>query len=71
MNERIKELLEQCTSKQMSKPWPLVDTDKFAELLLKECIELVEGFTLEQEVALDVYEEYDAANVLKEHFGVK
>jgi hypothetical protein len=44
---------------------------KFAELIVRECAEIVEGFTIEQEVALDHYQEYEAGSVLKEHFGVE
>lgn len=72
MNERIKELI--------TKAWCIPPDDflevswdieeKFAELIVKECAELVEGFTIEQEVALDQYNEYEASAVLKEHFGV-
>lgn len=39
--------------------------------IILECAEIVEGFTIEQEVALDQYEEYEASAVLKEHFGVE
>ena len=44
---------------------------KLAEMLIRECAMLVEGFILEQEVALDDYQEYEASAVLKEHFGVE
>jgi hypothetical protein len=45
--------------------------EKFAELIIRECMMVVEGFTIEQEVALDDYQEYEASAVLKEHFGVE
>jgi hypothetical protein len=44
---------------------------KFAELIVKECAELVEGFEITQEVALDEYVDYEASAVLKQHFGVE
>jgi hypothetical protein len=77
MNERIQKLIEQATSTQEPTPYnPLTfevfDKEKFAELLVQECIEIVEykgrkigakhpvGFNL-----------MDAAWDIKEHFGVK
>jgi hypothetical protein len=77
MNERIKELAHQARQIgeygnygqiQLS---PAQFEKKFAELIVKECAMLVEGFILEQEVALDDYQEYEASAVLKEHFGVE
>ena len=39
MNERIKELLEQCTEVYPIKPrGPWFDKEKFAELIISECI---------------------------------
>ena len=87
MNERIQELIEQATTKISFRLDPNTykhiddpegdfervefDKQKFAELIVKECAMLVEGFILEQEVALDDYQEYEASAVLKEHFGVE
>lgn len=85
MNERIKELLDwakdhariyviECELANI----PVVQEEydqrfqsMFAELIVRECANIVEGFTIEQEVALDHYEEYEASDVLKEHFGVE
>ena len=47
------------------------DPNKFAELIVRECAMLVEGFEITQEVALDEYVDYEASTVLKEHFGVE
>jgi hypothetical protein len=79
MNERIADLLEQAFNQ--SKKYEdgdekgLVKTTEalsiFAELIIRECAMLVEGFTINQEVALDDYQEYEASAVLKEHFGVE
>jgi hypothetical protein len=68
MNKRIRELAEQCYHRYSEHH---IDLEKFAELIVKECAMLVEGFILEQEVALDDYQEYEASAVLKEHFGVE
>ena len=79
MNERIKELKQQATfyaNKEFAATgshelWTDLFSEKFAELIVKECAMLVEGFILDQEVALDEYVEYEASEVLKEHFGVE
>ena len=47
------------------------DLEKFAELIVRECAMIVEGFEITQEVALDEYVDYEASSVLKEHFGVE
>ena len=80
MNERIKQLATQAganwidgNSHGVNHNYITTESqmEKFAELLVKECAMLVEGFILEQEVALDDYQEYEASAVLKEHFGVE
>jgi hypothetical protein len=79
MNERMLELYKQAqvpyTAIDPSNNMPYETTafsvNKFAELIVEECAMLVEGFLLDQEVALDEYVEYEASTVLKEHFGVK
>ena len=82
MNERIKELAEQAgmTNDKFGMYFAKdfdshcadgVDLEKFAELIVKECMMLVEGFEITQEVALDEYVDYEASAVLKEHFGVE
>jgi hypothetical protein len=76
MNERIKELSKQAEQYAddnfKGEPvWSEVYDQKFAELIVRECAMLVEGFILEQEVALDDYQEYEASAVLKEHFGIQ
>jgi len=40
-------------------------------LTVQECADIVEGFTIDQEVALDEYVEYEASDVLNKHFGVE
>jgi hypothetical protein len=84
MNERIKELLDQSGIKVKSDlsgfslPEDInlyhaqgFDLEKFAELIVQECAMIVEGFTFEWEVADDQYQDYEASDVLKKHFGVE
>ena len=81
MNERIEKLMDETDSwcdKNFPSDWlnrvdeflPLWN-EKFAELIVRECAMIVEGFEITQEVALDEYVDYEASNVLKEHFGVE
>lgn len=76
MNERIRELEAQCWEYKQGfagqADWYTVfNKQKFAELIIRECAMLVEGFEITQEVALDEYADYEAGAVLKEHFGVE
>ena len=68
MNKRIKELYSQA-GLTMNNPlayeqWYLDSLEKFAELLVRECIELNR-----QELAFNAFERM--LNRYKEHFGVK
>jgi hypothetical protein len=61
MNERIKELYIKTLSEECSNP-ALVDIEKFAELIVRECV--------------GIADEYDGAgstivNRIKQHFGVE
>ena len=60
MNERIKELAK---SVQCERHWTEEDIEKFAELIVRECIELNK-----QELAFNAFERL--LNRYKEHFGV-
>ena len=83
MNERIKELEKQCWSHRVD--GVLVDghlhfdTQKFAELIVRECIDkittydLVPGHSAKWEDIYDIHTRLlqDLGEELKEHFGVK
>ena len=75
MNERIRELAEKAGLDMWINGNDEVELSenqkKFAELIVRECMMLVEGFESTQEVALDEYVDYEASVVLKEHFGVQ
>ena len=73
MNERILELAIEARKYAETKPdiYQVAYDKKFAELIVRECAMLVEGFEITQEVALDEYVDYEASAVLKEHFGVE
>jgi phenylalanine-4-hydroxylase len=81
MNERIKEFEKQATTvvegwsdENGTTRYYEFNKEKFAELIVRECMDLVKGFTVEDEVGcLDYIEflEYEASEVLKKHFGVE
>jgi hypothetical protein len=62
MNERIRELIEQCTDRHFSEGggFETFDKEKFAELIVRECAEFCERT-----------DSYLFAKMLKEHFGVE
>jgi len=72
MNERIKELAEQCTSWSEGSTWTsreVFDKEKFAELIVRECLKIVEPTE-------DSGDEWcvtlkGTAQEIKEHFGVE
>ena len=83
MNERIKELAEQAGMVKIleehaseygsgtfeNTPYP--ELEKFAELIVRECANLVEGFEMTQQFAPDVIMNFEASWVLKEQFGIE
>ena len=70
MNEPIRELAEQATKHYpatgSSGEFWTFDKEKFAELIVRECAELVKDFYQEDEFTC-----YSAKTEIKEHFGVK
>ena len=68
MNERIKQLAEQAffdesTSRPSTKMYTFSEhkMEKFAQLIVKECCDLMQGFTFEE----------IATKVIKKNFGVE
>lgn len=37
LKPKVKELIEQCTNPERTTPWPLIDYEKFAELIITKC----------------------------------
>ena len=63
MNERIKQLAEQCGFKSNPDIYDRnqsFDIPKFAELIVQECAEIA-----------DKAEPYNASDLIKQHFGVE
>jgi hypothetical protein len=77
MNDKIKELAEQCRGNPMTSEFePLFDKAKFAELIVQECAVYCEGHILPKGMAEENGLNYndgvmDCAIGLKKHFGVE
>jgi len=84
MNDRIKELLNEATSGlepdlSLQRTVTLNEMQKFAELIVRECIDkittydLVPGHSAKWEDIYDIHARLlqDLGEELKEHFGVK
>jgi hypothetical protein len=68
MNERIRELAEQCTDRHFNEGggFETFDKEKFAELIVEECIDLsLRSSHRDDDMGAII------ANKIKEHFGVK
>jgi hypothetical protein len=77
MNEKIEKLLEQCHRETYGVNGELleigIDAEKFAELIVKECVELV---SVNRDLAIEDGWNVDEAmstaiNDIEEHFGVE
>ena len=69
MNERIRELEQQCVYWDADEETYEFDREKFAELIVRECAKIVEGSSLP-----DAYSEPCLeliADDIRGHFGVK
>ena len=47
------------------------DPEKFAELIIKECAELVEEGVMIRETYKDIYKNFSTADIIRDHFGIK
>ena len=63
MNDRIKQLAEQCTSIPNHLNPPVFDQEKFAELIVKECAGLVDHVIMEDGTR--------RSDFIRKHFGVE
>jgi len=66
MNERIKELEKQCCDNQTNH----LDTEKFAELIVKECAEVSANEFL-MKVYKGPHQAHAARQAVLKHFGVE
>lgn len=72
MNPRIKDAWEKAAQDHSGDSWEeqTAFLEKFAELIVRECMELVDGYTYP--VQTQPYTIYDiASEAIKQHFGVE
>ena len=72
MNERIKELAKQCgywsgQTIEMND----VGIQRFAELIIRECMNLVENCYADPESGQSPYRTACASTIIEEHFGIE
>ena len=74
MNERIKELLGQAYDEAVPETWTTLSSeqlgriyDKFAELIVKECMDIVSPYA----VRMENFDGGHPITELKKHFGVE
>jgi hypothetical protein len=65
MNKRIREFAEQCWDQRLDGRY--FDQEKFAELIVKECIDIVSPYA----VRMDDFDGGHPIADLKKHFGVE
>ena len=72
MNERIKQLWEQAAKTTQGDSWEEQTKfmERFAELIVKECIDWIDGSPTTEEGSLILSKHFIIAN-LKHHFGVE
>ena len=70
MNERIKDLLEQAGVKYAVMPKDTV-YEKFAKLIVRECIGVVEGGSFLHDQAPTAIFARECSSAIKRHFGVE
>lgn len=74
MNERIAELWDKAAESTMDQSWESQTKfmERFAELIVKECAELVKDGVIEQQAGdSNTYISVGAADIILEHFGVE
>ena len=74
MNERIRELAEQAGYQADMfgfGHWDQPECQKFAELIVRECMDLLEDYTTDVHVGGIQYNVLSADETLQKHFGVE
>jgi len=67
MNERIKQLAEQAETKEVG--YYFFDREKFAELIVQECIDIIAPYTVRMSRPGEEY--LHPILEIKQHFGVE
>ena len=67
MNERFREIIAEAGLVY----WPNKELDRVAELLVRECMDLLEDFTNDIHLGGIEYVVVGASETLQEHFGIE
>ncbi len=72
MNERIRELYTMVVAESPNMRWNIEDAEKFAQLIVRECVKVMYDNAIERKVPPDINQTptHYAISVL-EHFGVE
>ena len=73
MNERIRELIEECTDRHFPEGdnmFETFDKQRFAELIVRECLQVISKSDATCSDEWD-YAERDLHGLIKSHFGVE
>ena len=78
MNERIKELMGKTLDDKFSHTWDtmtheglLMFSEKFAELIVRECAEIGDGYDNETKYNQGLIDIQTAGDEIRKHFGVE
>ena len=71
MNDRIRELALQADLMRYPSDGINIKIEKFALLIIQECMDVLEDFTSDINVRGNEYTVVDARETLEEHFGIK
>lgn len=71
MNERIKELEQQCVYWDVDKETYEFDREKFAELIVRDCVRVCNKVYFDNYPDAEDFERSEEGEAIKQHFGVK
>ena len=71
MNDRIKELHIKVLKESENMRWNIEDSEKFAELIVRECIRVVQNDIIRNGPTPENERSYLHVFALRSHFGIK
>lgn len=69
MNERIQQMIYSLNEK-VGVHWTNEDKEKFAELIIQECCDIITPYNIKDGVMFDISTNLPPIYVIKKHFGV-
>ena len=71
MNERIRELEQQCVYWDADEETYEFDREKFAELIVRDCVRICNKVYFDNYPDAEDFERSEEGEAIKQHFGVK